>query len=158
MIISSFWKYGSQWLWKNELKNVYEIDTFLAKINKYSDKKYIMNMKKRTHSNPEPAFCHNASIYQRLSHTWYTSTWRHPHVPSTLMVCYFHQTSKLPFQLWPKKIYRQILEINLLEEKKKKNNGKSEEKLKSTVAGIDDMLEWYIIFTEWFRVVIEKSQ
>ena len=32
--------------------------------------------------------------------------------------------------------------------RKEKNNGKPEEKRKSTVAGIDDMLEWYIIFTE----------
>ena len=32
---------------KNELKNVHEIDTFLAKINKYSDKKYMNEYEKK---------------------------------------------------------------------------------------------------------------
>ena len=53
---------------------------------------------KNTLPQPELAFCHNASIHQRFSHTRYTSMWRHPHVPSFAMGCYFHQSSKIPFQ------------------------------------------------------------
>ena len=104
--------------------------------------------KKTTHPKPEPAFCHNTSLYQRLSHTWYTSTWRHPHVPTFLVGRYFHQSSVIPFKC--EEARKKKTWTYPGDEAERKKKCEPEEKIKSLIAGIDNLFEWNIIFTESF--------